>query len=381
LSNLPVDDDFSIAIKDLDGDGKPDVVLGAHFTHGAYALLGNGDGTFQAAERSSLGWRQTNAVAIADLNGDGKPDLLVTGNCSACTNPNLTLKVLPNIFDAATVAALTPSANPSHVGQTVTFTATFTSDPPIPDGEAITFAGTNILGSGTTENGVASLTTSFSKAGTYIVSAKYPGDLFHKATTPTAQQQVTLYSTTTALSKSPNPSAYGQAVVLTAVVTTSGSATPTGRVTFKSGSTALGAATLGSTATATLTTTKLPVGSDSITASYGGDSLNAKSTSSAVIQTVNPAAITMTLTSSPNPSTLGKSVKYTATLTSNGGLPNGQTVTFSYNGSTLGTATISAGKASFSTTTLPVGSDQVMVNYAGDSNYRAASASVNQTVD
>jgi len=292
LSDLPIDDDFSIAIKDLDGDGKPDVVLGSYFAQVAYSLLGNGDGTFQTAETYALGWKETNAVAIADLNGDGKPDLLATGNCSTrCTDPNFSLKVLLNTFDAATVGALTTSTNPIPVGQPATLTATFTSDPPLPDGEVIVFAtGANLfLGNGTINSGVASLTTSFSKAGTFTVKAEYPGDLFHKAATLRVQQQVTLYSTTTVLSTTPNPSSIGQAVLLTAVVKTTGSATPTGTVTFKNGIGLLGTVALDSTGTATQTTTKLPVGSDSIIASYNGDSLNAKSASSPVIQTVNPA--------------------------------------------------------------------------------------------
>jgi hypothetical protein len=46
---------------------------------------------------------------------------------------------------------------------------------------------------------------------------------------------------------------------------------------------------LDSTGKATLTTKFLPLGSDSITAFYGGDSLNANSTSPVVIQTVNSA--------------------------------------------------------------------------------------------
>ena len=154
-----------------------------------------------------------------------------------------------------------------------------------------------------------------------------------------------------------------------------------GKVTFKNGATSLGAATLDSTGTATLTKTNLPAGTDLLTASYGGDALNAKSTSTAVSQTVNQAQIMMTLSSSPNPSIVGKSVKFTATLSSNGGLPNGQTVTFSLNGTTLRTATVSGGNATLSTTTLPVGSDVVTAAYAGDANHTSASVSVTQTVN
>ena len=111
-----------------------------------------------------------------------------------------------------------------------------------------------------------------------------------------------------------------------------------------------------------------------MTATYNGNTLNGESTSSAVTQTVNQAQLAMTLVSSLNPSTVGKTVKLTATLTSNGGLPNGQTVTFSYNGTTLGTGTINGGKATISTAMLPSGSDGITASYSGDADYTSASA-------
>ena len=40
-------------------------------------LLGNGDGTFQPAVSYGSGGLDAASVAVADLNGDGKPDLLV----------------------------------------------------------------------------------------------------------------------------------------------------------------------------------------------------------------------------------------------------------------------------------------------------------------
>ena len=167
-------------------------------------------------------------------------------------------------------------------------------------------------------------------------------------------------------------------MVLSAVVT--GSAQPTGKVTFYNGASSLGSATLDSTGTATLSTAKLPVGSNTLTAKYGGDSLDAKSTSAAAIQTVNPAQITITLTSSPNPSTSKQKVTFTASIVSNGGAPTGS-LTFSNNGTSLGTARIVGGTATFSTTALPSGTDLVTATYAGDANHAAASGSVTQTVN
>lgn len=95
---------------------------------------------------------------------------------------------------------------------------------------------------------------------------------------------------------------------------------------------------------------------------------------------MDQVAVSMALVSSPSPSKSGQSVKFTATLTSNGILPAG-TVTFSYNGTTLGTATIGGGKAVFSTTALPQGADQVTATYAGNADFGSASASVTQTLN
>jgi hypothetical protein len=61
-----------LAVGDFNGDGKPDVVAGV--SGGVSVLLGNGDGTFQAARNSALGLG--GYIAVGDFNGDGKLDLL-----------------------------------------------------------------------------------------------------------------------------------------------------------------------------------------------------------------------------------------------------------------------------------------------------------------
>jgi hypothetical protein len=93
------------------------------------------------------------------------------------------------------------------------------------------------------------------------------------------------YITTTNLSSSPNPSVYGQSVTLTAIVSSDGPSATAGAVTFKNGTKWLGKATLNA-GVATLTTTKLPAGTLSITARYNGDVQSVKSTSPALIQVV-----------------------------------------------------------------------------------------------
>ena len=104
-----------------------------------------------------------------------------------------------------------------------------------------------------------------------------------------------LDSTTTTVTSDLNPSNIGDSVTFTATVTTSGSNTPTGTVTFKDGNTQLGTGILGgpvgngviNSASATFTTSSLLAGTHAITAAYGGDTNNAASTSSPLNQTVN----------------------------------------------------------------------------------------------
>ena len=85
---------------------------------------------------------------------------------------------------------------------------------------------------------------------------------------------VTQASTTTKVTITPSPSALGSPVNLTAVVTvnTPGSGVPTGNVIFSNGTTQLGTQPLDATlGTATFTTSSLPLGATSITATYQGD--------------------------------------------------------------------------------------------------------------
>ncbi|MGC8641639.1 MAG: beta strand repeat-containing protein, partial [Isosphaeraceae bacterium] len=100
-----------------------------------------------------------------------------------------------------------------------------------------------------------------------------------------------LTPTTSVLTSSPSPSTYGQAVTLTDTVTST-SGTPTGSVEFWDGTTDLGPGTLNASGVATLTTSSLPAGSDSLTAVYSGDSTFGGSTGSTT-QTVNQKALTV----------------------------------------------------------------------------------------
>jgi hypothetical protein len=65
-----------VAVGDVNGDGKPDVIAANTGSSQVAVLLGNGDGSFQAPRYLNVG-RNPLGMTIADLNGDGKPDLVV----------------------------------------------------------------------------------------------------------------------------------------------------------------------------------------------------------------------------------------------------------------------------------------------------------------
>ena len=117
-----------------------------------------------------------------------------------------------------------------------------------------------------------------------------------------------------------------------------------------------------------------------ITVVYLGDSKNSGSTSAAVDQFVL-AATTATIVSSPSATVYGQVVALTATITSSiGSPPDGETVTFKQGSNVLGTAPLSGGTATLSTSTLGVGTKQVTAVYAGDANFAASTSKATSQV-
>ena len=83
--NTAAGKNFSVAVGDFNGDGKPDVALvnQAGFTGNfVQVLLGNGDGTFQNPVNYAIG-AFSSSVAVGDFNGDGKLDLVVTNSAES----------------------------------------------------------------------------------------------------------------------------------------------------------------------------------------------------------------------------------------------------------------------------------------------------------
>jgi hypothetical protein len=132
-----------------------------------------------------------------------------------------------------------------------------------------------------------------------------------------------LLSTTVSLTASTTSATSGTAISLTSLVKPSeGAVTPIGTVTFKSGTQTLGSATLNGTGQATLTTSALAVGKDSVTAVYSGDTIHATATSAAVSVTITGGAAVVDLSATSlafgDQATGTTSAAKTVTLTNGG---------------------------------------------------------------
>lgn len=187
-----------------------------------------------------------------------------------------------------------------------------------------------------------------------------------------------LEPTKTTLVSTPNPSAVGAIVKLTASVTGAGG--PTGSVKFFDGSVLLGTATLAG-GSATFNVSTLTLGSHTITAAYTGDATNSPSSSPDLIQIVKQKPV-VALVSSLNPSKVGQSVTLTATVSASPNMPTGNVV-FTSGSKTLGTVAVDAnGIATLTLSSLAAGKNDIIAAYQGDTNNLAiASTALAQQVN
>src|SRR5207302_3147245 len=197
-------------------------------------------------------------------------------------------------------------------------------------------------------------------------------------------------STSSAVVSSVNSSLSGQSVTFKATISipAPGAGTPTGTVQFQvDGSNAgspVNVTTTAGVTTASFSSNSLTVGTHTITANYSGDGSFAASTGSlSGGQTVNKANTSTALSSSLNPSTAGQNVTFTATISipaPGAGTPSG-TVQFQIDGSNAGSpvnvnTTGGVTTATFSSSTLTVGTHTITANYSGDGSFAASTGSL-----
>jgi hypothetical protein len=290
------------------------------------------------------------------------------------------------IVKAPTFTSLSSTVNPGVFGQAVTFTATVTSGTGTPDGSVTFRNGANALGSATLNAGSASLTVASLSVATHVITAVYGGSsTFVGSTSAALNETVNAAGTTTTITSTVNPSASGESITLTAAVAAvlPGAGTPAGPVTFTdtTTSTTLGSRSL-SGGSASLTVSSLSVSTHAIIASFGATGDFSASTSQPLNQVVNPAATTVTVASSRNPSIVGQPVTFTAhvvVVAPGKGTPTG-TVSF-YDGLTLlASVSLTSGSAKFSTTghrrsLTPLNSSRTMGSVLrGDDNSRESAS-------
>ena len=333
---------------------------------GAGTLAGNpGVATFTTSALSVGTHPITAAYAGDSMNG---------------ASTSLPVSQVVNQAQTATTVTAAPSPGIAGGPETVTATVKVSSGSGTPTGTVTFTSGTTQLGSAPLNNaGTATITPALAQ-GSYQIVATYSGDAndLGSASAPlalTVAQAISL----TALNITPNPALVLSPITFTANVASNGGA-PTGSVNFLANGNVIGAGTVNASGVATFTTSTLAAGTYSITAAYIGDTNDAGSTSAAVSLTVSLATTATAITVTPNPALVGTAVIITAKVTGNGGTPTG-TVNFIANGTTLASATLNAGTASFTTSTLAPGTYAITVSYTGDAaDSPSTSTSVSETV-
>ncbi len=404
-SPVPVDpgqDDASLATDDINGDGKLDIVVYRLYSYdatgqllpsptmAAVAFLGNGDGTFSSTPVQVGSMGNGGPIILGDFNNDGAPDIL-SGN-------SFTLQTIEASILTPSLA-ITPSLPTITAAQPISIAVTVNGGAgnPTPTGTIVLTGGGYTSQAATLTAGAApiNIPANSLSVGTDTLTVTYTPDASssstYNSTSSAVSVTVTAATTTTTLTASPTSASYGASVTLTAMVTSGGTPVTTGTVTFYNGSTSLGTGALNASGVATLNTTTLPVGGDSITASYAAQGNYAASTSTASTVTVTGSStmITPTVTATPSLFSITAVQAFSVAVTVSGGAGNPTptgTVTLTGGGYTSPAATLTAGAAPINipANSLSVGTDTLTVTYTPDVSsslvYNSTSGTASVTV-
>jgi Bacterial Ig-like domain (group 3)/FG-GAP-like repeat len=423
-----------IAIGDFNGDGKPDLAVSNSYVYPSTLgsidlLLGNGDGTFLAANSLAVpSGVSPSALGAADLRKDGRLDLIFADNGTAINPapPAVYLMLANNDGTFGAVAAY-PTEDYAQSVSVGDINHDGILDVVVPDsandgngtsvsvligngdgtlkaktdylvgGDAAPyyavladFNGDGLLDISTANYSTRSVTTLLQQqvetatlsntavtgSGAQLADASYPGDTSHAPSLSTTTSLTPTIATTNTLTSSGLAVNAGASVTFTATIVPVPIGSTRGAVSFYSNGVLLGSGSVAINpfGVATYTTTGLAAGSHAITAVFSGNASYSTSTSAAIIETIT-AATTSILTVAPNPVVAGQSAIFTLTISpAPTGSPLG-TVSF-YNGSTLlWTGTVnSSGVAIFSTTTLPLGADSITAAYSGNAGFAGSTS-------
>lgn len=363
-----------IAVADFNRDGFLDIAVANASGNSVSILSGHGDGTFASRVSYSAGTNPSGVVA-ADFNGDGLTDLAIPNNpngasgvVSALLGGQIVQTTVSNVRVIgagthnvigsysgdvsrapsasgpvalqgsllSTTVSLNSSPNPSNSGQTVNFTAVVSSGSGTPAGSVMFLDGTTTLGTATLNGSAqATFSTSSLSEGTHAITATYEGDQDYSTSVSPVLQQVVqsvdkVAASETTLSTSDPSVPFGTPVTFTAAVIPIPAGSQPGTVNFMFGTTPLGSSPVNSHGQAQITTSKLPAGSEAITAVYSGNAQLASSTSQPVNENVT-GTFTIALSSNSTEISANSPAQITVTVTPLGGAFN-QPVGFSLTG-------------------------------------------------
>jgi hypothetical protein len=137
VPTVPTNTNGNMVYADLNGDGIADAVyqtsaLDASGDSSIVSALGRGDGTFTILNQAiSLGGGGLSSLVMGDFNGDGKPDLaVVTGNrgCPAPTGNDGTLSIYPGNGNGTFGTAIAVTGLPSDAGLSAAVAGDFNGD-------------------------------------------------------------------------------------------------------------------------------------------------------------------------------------------------------------------------------------------------------------
>ena len=361
---------------------------------------GDGSGTVSSAPAGidcgstcAAGFPQNQNVTLTETPANGSVFTGWSGDCSGTsTTCQVTLSTARSVeasfvVPPSTATSLQSSAEPSTVGQQVTYTATVS---PTPDGGTVSFTdgGSTISGCGSvgvnTSTGDATCSSTYSAVGSHTIQASYSGETdFGGSQSSSRIQVVNAANPTMALQSSANPSLIAQQVTYTASVSP---APDGGTVSFTDGgSTISGCESVAvntSTGDATCQATYASTGLHTIEAGYSGNTDFGGAESGPLTQVVNATGTTTALQSSANPSLPEQQVTYTATVFP---IPDGGTVAFTDGGSAISgcesvAVDTTTGEATCHATYPSTGSHPIQASYSGDALYGASAGNLTQVV-